>query len=70
MILNVVSIQERYMNNQINKVPYSSGDKPELPKNKKVKFYHEDEYAFAHFMYDDTAAEQDNAENKIENKGE
>ncbi|EDQ6672771.1 hypothetical protein BBN41_004592 [Salmonella enterica subsp. enterica serovar Mbandaka] len=25
------------MNNQINKVPYSSGDKPELPKNKKEK---------------------------------
>ncbi|EHA4825401.1 hypothetical protein JK271_004371 [Escherichia coli] len=59
------------MNNQINKVPYSSGDKPELPKkNKKVKFYHEDEYAFAHFMYDDTAAEQDNAETKSENNND
>ena len=70
MILNVVSIQERYMNNQINKVPYSSGDKPALPKTDKVKFYHEDEYAFAHFMYDDTAAEQDNAETKIENNND
>lgn len=58
------------MNNQINKVPYSSGGKPALPKTDKVKFYHEDEYAFAHFMYDDTAAEQDNAETKIENKRE
>lgn len=57
------------MNNQINKVPYSS-NKPEFPKNKKVKFYHEDEYAFAHFMYDDTAAEQDNAETKIENNND
>ncbi|EHC8719288.1 hypothetical protein JZN38_004400 [Salmonella enterica subsp. enterica serovar Infantis] len=58
------------MNNQINKVPYSSGDKPKLPKTGKVKFYHEDEYAFAHFMYDDTAAEQDNAETKIENNND
>ncbi|EDU5067597.1 hypothetical protein JML22_004273 [Salmonella enterica] len=58
------------MKEKSNTIPFSSGDKPELPKNKKVKFYHEDEYAFAHFMYDETAAEQDNAENKIENKGE
>ncbi|HCS6454382.1 TPA: hypothetical protein OR198_003742 [Escherichia coli] len=57
------------MNNQINKVPYSS-NKPEFPKNKKVKFYYEDEYAFAHFMYDDTADEQDNAETKIENNND
>ncbi|EAQ5067774.1 hypothetical protein K0K20_004435 [Salmonella enterica] len=60
------------MNNRINKVPYSSsGDnKPTLPKTDKVKFYHEDEYAFAHFMYDDTAAEQDNAETKSENNND
>ncbi|ECM0309491.1 hypothetical protein DH07_23100 [Salmonella enterica subsp. enterica serovar Muenchen] len=59
------------MNKLNNKVPYSSsGDKPALPKTDKVKFYHEDEYAFAHFMYDDTAAEKDNAETKSENNND
>ena len=58
------------MKEKNNTIPFSSGDKPELPKNKKVKFYHEDEYAFAHFLYDDTVAEQDNAETKIENNND
>lgn len=58
------------MKGKNNIIPFNTGDKPKLPKTGKVKFYHEDEYAFAHFMYDDTAAEQDNAETKIENNND
>ncbi|HEA2184509.1 TPA: hypothetical protein RVG27_004320 [Escherichia coli] len=58
------------MKGKNNTIPFNTGDKPKLPKAGKVKFYHEDEYAFAHFMYDDTAAEQDNAETKSENNND
>lgn len=58
------------MKGKNNTIPFNTGDKPKLPKTGKVKFYHEDEYAFAHFMYDDTAAEQDNAETKSENNND
>lgn len=52
------------METKTNKVPYRIDDKKELPKSDKIKFYHEDEYAFAHFIYDEAMAVKSKEENK------